>query len=178
MCKDNYNLSHDMKMQFVQVLKELQHEDGGFRGLSHGFAHLIATYAAIMSIANLDIPEAYDIVDIPKMKNNNFDIDKKPSYTDKNGVYLITRDNKGDFISYLTAFPGTFQNHINGENDLRSTYCAIVVANVLNIINWEDLSNDPLTKGVVENIKKCQIFEGGLGPEPYCVLMEDILIVV
>ncbi len=68
MFKDNYDLSHDMKMQFVQVLQELQHEDGGFRGSAHGFAHLIATYAAIMSIANLGI-QAYDIVDIPKMKN-------------------------------------------------------------------------------------------------------------
>ena len=87
MCKDNYDLSHDMKMQFVQVLKELQHEDGGFRGSPRGYAHLIATYAAMMTIANLGIPEAYDIVDIPKMKNfllkmknNNFDVDKKPSY--------------------------------------------------------------------------------------------------
>ena len=175
MCKDSYDLSYDMKMQFVQVLKELQHEDGGFRGSPRGYAHLIATYAAIMSIANLGIPEAYDIVDIPKMKNfllkmknNNFDIDKKPSYTDKNGIYLITRDNEGDFLSYHTAFPGTFQNHINGESDLRSTYCAMTTASVLNLINWNDLTNDPLTKGVVENIKNCQTFEGGLGPEPYC----------
>ena len=175
MCKDSYDLSYDMKIQFVQVLKELQHEDGGFRGSPRGYAHLIATYAAIMSIANLGIPEAYDIVDIPKMKNfllkmknNNFDIDKKPSYTDKNGVYLITRDSEGDFISYHTAFPGTFQNHINGESDLRSTYCAMTTASVLNLINWNDLTNDPLTKGVVENIKNCQTFEGGLGPEPYC----------
>ena len=175
MCKDSYDLSYDMKIQFVQVLKELQHEDGGFRGSPRGYAHLIATYAAIMSIANLGIPEAYDIVDIPKMKNfllkmknNNFDIDKKPSYIDKNGVYLITRDNEGDFLSYHTAFPGTFQNHINGESDLRSTYCAMTTASVLNLINWNDLTNDPLTKGVVENIKNCQTFEGGLGPEPYC----------
>ncbi len=50
-----------MKMQFVQVLKELQHEDGSFRCSPHGFAHLIASYAAIMSIANLGIPEANDI---------------------------------------------------------------------------------------------------------------------
>jgi len=175
MCKDNYDLSYDMKMKFVQVLKELQHEDGGFRGSPCGHAHLIATYAAIMSIVNLGIPEAYDIVDIPKMKNfllkmknNNFDIAQKPSYTDKNGVYLITRDVEGDFTSYHTAFPGTFQNHINGESDLRSTYCAMISANVLNLINWDDISNDPLTKGVVENIRNCQTFEGGLGPEPYC----------
>ena len=175
MCKDNYDLNYEQKMQFVQVLKELQHEEGGFRGSPRGYAHLIATYAAIMSIANLGIPEAYDIVDIPKMKNfllkmknNNLDIDKKPSYTDKNGVYLITRDIEGDFISYHTAFPGTFQNHINGESDLRSTYCAMITASILNLINWNDINNDPLTKGVVENIKNCQTFEGGLGPEPYC----------
>lgn len=175
MCKDNYDLNYEMKMQFVQVLKELQHEDGGFRGSPRGEAHLIATYAAVMSIVNLGIPEAYDIIDIPKMKNfllkmknNNFEINKKPSYTDKNGVYLITRENEGDFISYHTAFPGTFQNHINGESDLRSTYCAMTSASILNLINWNDLSNDPLTKGVVENIKNCQTFEGGLGPEPYC----------
>ena len=175
MCKDNKDLKYEMKMKFVQILKELQHEDGGFRGSPRGFAHLIATYAAVMSIVNLGIPEAYDIIDIPKMKNfllkmknNNFEIDKKPSYTDKNGVYLITRDTEGDFISYHTAFPGTFQNHINGESDLRSTYCAMITASVLNLINWKDLSNDPLTKGVVENIKNCQTFEGGLGPEPYC----------
>ena len=175
MCKDNYDLNYEMKMQFVQVLKELQHEDGGFRGSPKGFAHLIATYAGVMSVVNLGIPEAYDLIDIPKMKNfllkmknNNFEIEKKPSYTDKNGVYLITRDIEGDFISYHTAFPGTFQNHINGESDLRSTYCAMITASVLNLINWKDISNDPLTKGVVENIKNCQTFEGGLGPEPYC----------
>ena len=175
MCRDNYDLSYEMKMQFVQILKELQHEEGGFRGSPRGQAHLIATYAAVMSVVNLGIQEAYDLVDIPKMKNfllkmknNNFEIDKKPSYTDKNGVYLITRENEGDFISYHTAFPGTFQNHINGESDLRSTYCAITSASVLNLINWNDISNDPLTKGVVENIKNCQTFEGGLGPEPYC----------
>ena len=55
-------------MRFVQVLKELQHEDGGFLGSPKGFAHLITTYAALMSV-NLGIPEAYNLIDIPKMKN-------------------------------------------------------------------------------------------------------------
>ena len=103
-----------------------------------------------------------------KSKNNNFEVNKEPSYTDKNGIYLITRDKNNEISSYHTAFPGTFQNHINGESDLRSTYCALVIASVLNLINWEDITNDPLTKGIVENIKNCQTFEGGLGPEPYC----------
>ena len=177
LCKDNYAINHDNKLQLVKMLKELQHEDGGFRGAPKGHAHLISTYAAVMAIANLGIPEAYDIIDINKMKNyllkmknNQFEINKEPSYTDKNGIYLITRDKKetNEFISYHTAYPGTFQNHINGESDLRSTYCAMVTASVLNLINWDDLDNDPLTKGVVDNIKNCQTFEGGLGPEPYC----------
>ena len=175
MCKDNYALNQKDKMQFVQILKELQHEDGGFCGSPKGHAHLISTYAAVMAIVNLGIPEAYDIIDINKMKNfllkmknNEFDINQEPSYTDKNGVYLITRDKNNEFISYHTAYPGTFQNHINGESDLRSTYCAMVVASVLNLINYDDLENDPITKGVVNNIKNCQTFEGGLGPEPFC----------
>ena len=175
MSKDNYAINYETKLKFVDLLKELQHEDGGFRGAPKGLAHLISTYAAVMAIVALGIPEAYDIIDIPKMKNfllkmknNNFNIDKEPSYVDKNGVYLLTRDKKDEFISYHTAFPGAFQNHINGESDLRSTYCAITVASILNLINYDDLENDPITKGVVENIKNCQTFEGGLGPEPYC----------
>ena len=53
-----------------------------------------------MAILNLNIKEAYYIVDIPKMKNflmrmknNNFNIKEKPSYVDKNGVFLISRNN-------------------------------------------------------------------------------------
>lgn len=175
MCKNNYQLSYETKMKFVQILKELQHEEGGFRGVPKGYPHLISTYAAMMSIVNLEIPEAYDIVDITKMrnfllkmKNNNFEINNGPSFTDKNGIYLITRENKNECFTYKTAFPGTFQNHINGESDLRSTYCALTTASILNLIDYEHIEEDPLTKGVVQNIKKCQTFEGGLGPEPFC----------
>ena len=175
MCKKNYDLDFDTKMQFVKMLKELQHENGGFCGSPKGYANLIATYAGIISIINLEIKEAYEIINIPKMKNfllsmknNNFDITENNSYVDKNNIYLITRNNNNEMFSYHTAYPGTFQNHINGESDLRSTYCAIITASILNLINYENLENDDLTKGVINNIKNCQTFEGGLGPEPYC----------
>ena len=69
MSKDNYEITHDNKMQLVQILKELQHEDGGFCGSPKGYAHLISTYAAVMAIVNLGIPEAYEIINIDKMKN-------------------------------------------------------------------------------------------------------------
>ena len=98
--KDRYELSYDDKLKFVDMLKELQHPEGGFCGMPKGYAHLISTYGAMMAILNLNIKEAYDIVDIPKMKNfllrmknNNFNIKEKPSYVDKNGVFLISRNN-------------------------------------------------------------------------------------
>ena len=235
MTKDKYELSYDDKLKFVDMLKELQHPEGGFCGMPKGYAHLISTYGAMMAILNLNIKEAYDIVDIPKMKNfllrmknNNFNIKEKPSYVDKNGVFLISRNNdiiekeenlekkeennntekdenkeenlekkeennniqkdenkeenlekkeekenseKKEESSFEktycskshACFPGTFQNHINGESDLRSTYCAITVSYILNL-----LSDEKITEGIVSNIKACQTFEGGFGPEPYC----------
>ena len=69
MTKDKYELSYDDKLKFVDMLKELQHPEGGFCGMPKGYAHLISTYGAMMAILNLNIKEAYDIVDIPKMKN-------------------------------------------------------------------------------------------------------------
>ena len=198
------------------MLKELQHHEGGFCGMPKGYVHLISTYGAMMAILNLNIKEAYDIVDIPKMKNfllrmknNNFNIKEKPSYVDKNGVFLISRNNdiiekeenlekkdennntekdenkeenlekkeekenseKKEESSFEktycskshACFPGTFQNHINGESDLRSTYCAITVSYILNL-----LSDEKITEGIVSNIKSCQTFEGGFGQKPYC----------
>ena len=203
MTKDKYDLSYDTKLKFVEMLKELQHPDGGFCGMPKGYAHLISTYSAMMAIVNLGIKEAYDIVDIMKMKeflirmkNNHFNIKDKPSYIDKNGVFLIYRnenekneennkenkeskneENKNEnlqkniekscsFIncsSSHSCYPGTFQNHINGESDLRSTYCALTVCYILNL-----LSEPLLTSGVTSYIQSCQTFEGGFGPEPYC----------
>ena len=34
-----------------------------------GYVYLISTYGDMMAILNLNIKEAYDIVNIPKMKN-------------------------------------------------------------------------------------------------------------
>ena len=175
MTKEQYDLSIDQKLQLVKMLKELKHPEGGFCGCVRGHAHLISTYAAVMAILNLGIKEAYEIIDIKKMKayllrmkNNNFNIEKEPSSVDKNGLYLITRDDKSKMISFKTNAPGTFMNHISGESDLRSTYCAITVAYILNLLDLNNLEGNLISKGVVENIKNCQNFEGGLGPEPFC----------
>ena len=78
-----------------ELLKDLQHKDGGFIGKQKCEAHLLSTYAAVMAMVDLGIPEAYDIIDIQKMKNfllkmknNNFN-NKESSSVDKNGNFLI-----------------------------------------------------------------------------------------
>lgn len=168
MCKDEYELSINVKLKFVDFLKELQHPDGGFRGGSSGLSHLVSTYAAVMAILNLGIKEAYDIIDIPKMrqfllnmKNNHFKIEE--SYlVDKNGEFVLNKEKDNYCSSYSGTFPGAFSGHYNGESDLRATYSALTIASILNILD------DELTQGVVDNIKKCQTFEGGFAPEPFC----------
>ena len=98
MTKDRYELSYDDKLKFVDMLKELQHHESRFCGMPKGYAHLISTYGAMMAILNLNIKEAYDIVIFQKWKISYwewkiiiFNIKKKPSYVDKNGVFLISR---------------------------------------------------------------------------------------
>lgn len=169
MTKGEYELDISTKLEVVKFLKQLQHEDGGFCGMPRGMSHLVSTYAAVMAIVNLGIEEGYKIIDIPKMKkylmkmkNCQFDINTKPSYIDKNGTYLVTRTKENKCSQLYSTYPGAFSNHINGESDLRSTFCCISVAKMLNILD------DDLTKGVVEHIKKCQTYEGGFGPEPFC----------
>ena len=172
---NKYELSHDMKLKFVDYLKELRHPDGGFCGYNYGQAHLVSNYAAVMAIVNLDIKEAYDIIDkekmlkfLKRMKNIKYEKNIKNEKIieneiyDKNGNFLISKSSDDKSSEYKSNSSGSFQMHHNGESDLRATYCALTVAYILNILDEE------LLEGVVENIKLCQTFEGGLGPEPFC----------
>ena len=67
MLKDHCEIDYELKIKIVEFLKDFQHEDGGFRGSPKGEAEIVSTYAGVMAIVNLGIPEAYDIIDIPKM---------------------------------------------------------------------------------------------------------------
>ena len=165
----DYELPHSLKLKFVDILKELQHSEGGFRGYSYGIPHLASNYAAILAICLLGIKEAYDIINVEKMrnylksmKNNNTLKEGGSSFSDFKGNFILEKEDVEKLNSYRTSWPGAFQMHSCGESDLRATYCALIVADILNIIDNE------LTKGVIENIRQCQTVEGGLGPEPFC----------
>ena len=100
MLKGHNEIDHELKIKIVEFLKDFQHEDGGFRGSPKGEAEIVSTYAGVMAIVNLGIPEAYDIIDIPKMKNyllrlkNNIFEKKESTSFDKNGKFLIDIEKK------------------------------------------------------------------------------------
>ena len=98
MLKDHSNIDHGFKLKLVELLKDLQHEDGGFRGAPKGVAHISSTCIAVLAIINLGIPEAYDIIDIPKMRNyllkmkNTIFKNKESTLVDKNDNFLLDKE--------------------------------------------------------------------------------------
>ena len=95
--QEKIEIPFDEKMDFVKYLKELHHEDGGFSGYKGGIANVISSYAAVLAICILDIPEAYEIIDVGKMRefimrNKNNDIGNTKGVLDKNGNFLIRKE--------------------------------------------------------------------------------------
>lgn len=161
---DRYEFSHDMKAKFIYYLSDLIIYEGGFCGYSKGITHLISNYAAVLAIVSLNCKEAYDMIDRKAMKKCLMSMKKKGKEVgdilDKDNHFLIKNKN-GKISEQTTHNYGGFQVHENGESDLRATYCAVVVAYILNIID------DEFEAGICELISKCQSHEGGLGPEPF-----------
>ncbi len=84
---------------------------------------------------------------------NNF------SYLNKSGVDLC-RSNGEKVVYYAvskveTSHPGSFQNSVNGEFDLRTIYRTLIIADILNLLDQE------LTRGMSNFTASCQTYEGG-----------------
>lgn len=140
--------------KFTTYLTNLHNTvEGGFRGWIGMDSHMASTYAAMLAIANIGTEDAYKIIDKDLMlkylksmcshSSESTDEPKKSSkvYANEDGGYLM---------------------HINGENDLRAWYWALVVADILGL-----LPNEELTAGLGDFIQKCQTYEGGIACNPY-----------
>ena len=161
---DQLCLPDELKSQYITYLQNFINSDKkGFSGYhKNSFSHLISTYAAVLAIVCLDSEKAYSLIDKKAMKDYLMLMKKQNTDTtnDIKGNFLINK--KSDKVSEISVnYSGAFQAHVNGESDLRATYCALVIAYILNILD------DDLTSGVAEHIAKCQTYEGGFGPEPY-----------
>ena len=117
--------------------------------------HLISTFAAVMAIVSIGTKEAYELIDVPKMRD--FLLSLKNNGEEKT-------EKQGSCLHVDATLPGSFAAHPHGENDMRGVYCAIVVADVLGLLPEEE--EPELSKGVGDYVASCQTYEGGLSCTP------------
>ena len=135
-------------------------KEGGFCGGPQQLPHLAPSYAACLTLATLARTDGFDRVD-------------------RTAMYA--------FLKSLKQPDGSFAMHLDGECDVRSTYCALTVASLLNLLTpevqrlfvglcvWEQENlkfakkkkkKKKLTAGTAEYVLSCQTYEGGFGGAP------------
>ncbi|KEP60615.1 UNVERIFIED_CONTAM: prenyltransferase and squalene oxidase repeat-containing protein [Hammondia hammondi] len=65
-----------------------------------------------------------------------------------------------DWLMRVKSHGGGFRMHVDGEIDMRGTYCAVATASMLHMLT------DELVEGVPEYVAACQTYEGGIAGEP------------
>lgn len=135
--------------------------------------HIASTYAAMLTIVIIGTKEAYEVVDVAKMKSylsgikNNLDIEYEQ--ISEHNAWVLKNKKSGETFKHagtskvLGTLPGSMPIHENGEMDMRGIYCALCVADILNLV--ED--NEELTRGMGDFIANCQTYEGGISYSPY-----------
>ncbi|CAF0912865.1 unnamed protein product [Rotaria sordida] len=116
-------------------LQRCQHPNGGFGGGPGQIAHLAPTYAAVNALCLLRSEKAYKILNREKLS-----------------TWLETIRNPSN---------GSFSLHVNGESDIRATYCAASVATLCQLEDRAELFED-----TAEWVASCQTYEGGFGACP------------
>ena len=167
-------LTESHKAKCVSYLRQCWNPtEGGFAGAPGLQVHVASTYAAMLAIANIGTKEAFDIVDRELMRKylirikNNLDLtheQKEPHNTwkfyDRETGELYKHDGTHNVKGTL---PGSLPIQDNGEMDMRGLYCALVTADLLDLID----DNEEFTRGMGDFIASCQTYEGGISYGPY-----------
>jgi len=95
-----------MTEMIISFLSSCQSKTGGFGGGPDQIAHLATTYAAINALCTLNTSKALGIINTKTLC---------------------------EWIKTLKLANGAFRMHVDGEEDLRGTYCAITVAKLCNL---------------------------------------------
>ena len=132
----NYNDQEKLnliKNKYLNYLKKRLTKEGLFSGFNYDFPNLISNYATINSIILIGTEESYQ---------------------------LINRELFYKYLLSLKTSENSFCSSNNGESDLRSTFSAIYIAYMLNILT------DELIFGVKDFVKSCFNYDGGFSPLP------------
>lgn len=73
---------------------------------------------------------------------------------------MINREKMYNWLLSIKQKDGSFAMHRDGEPDVRATYCGLVVAKLLDILD------EKLKENCADYIAKCQTYEGGFGGSP------------
>ena len=119
----------------INYLKKRISDDGGYSSSPEQLGNTVLTYTAINALAIIGSESGFRTID-------------------RKSIYK--------FLLSLKHEDGTFGTEDGSNSDVRSTYCAISVASLLNILTPE------LERGVVDFIVKCQGYDGGFAPNPNC----------
>ena len=133
----DFEFSEELKSQVIVFIAECKSKiTGAFAGGPYQLSHLAPTYASLCTLISINSPSGYEIID-------------------RKGIYNFMLSMKRKDLL------GAFKMHENGESDMRSAYCAICVASVLNILD------DAISEHVGEYIVSCQNCDGGFAAEPF-----------
>ena len=140
------DLEEDLRADVVEFLASCQHESGGFGGGPGQLAHLAPTYAAMSALVTIGTKEAMAVVDVGELRAWLMRLKT---------VTTTTRKEDGEDVVV-----GSFAMHVDGESDVRGSYCALAVAHLCKVLDEE------LTRGVANYVAECQTHEGGFAGEP------------
>lgn len=128
-------ISDDISKLVSEKINTLIIEDGlgGIGGGLNQLGHAASAYASVLC---LTLIKDYETLD--RIRPNIY-------------KWLFETLRNGD---------GSFLMHNDGETDVRSTYCVLVIASLLNIVT------DELVENTATWISKCQTFEGGFAGIP------------
>ncbi|KYQ89144.1 protein farnesyltransferase beta subunit [Tieghemostelium lacteum] len=129
----NLDSMQDVSERTASYFTVLQNSDGGFGGGNTHTSHSVSTFAAVSALFSVGTEQVYNV---------------------------INRETMYQYLLRMKTQEGAFRTEIGGEVDSRSTYCAIAVASMLNILT------DELKSGVAEFLERCQTYEGGFGAYP------------
>ncbi|KAL6767596.1 hypothetical protein ACKKBF_B35885 [Auxenochlorella protothecoides x Auxenochlorella symbiontica] len=122
----------------ITFLASCQDPEGGFGGGPYQLPHLAPTYAAVAALVTLGGPQALSVIDRPALMR---------------------------FLLRMCIPPeqgGGMVMHDGGEVDVRGCYCALAACHMLNL----DVQTLADCCGMVDFIRRCQSYEGGIGGEP------------
>ncbi|EFA78629.1 alpha-glucosidase [Heterostelium album PN500] len=126
---------NELTPRTITFLEKLQNKSrgGGFAGGIDQESHVVSTFAAVNALLALNSEQAYKVID---------------------------RESMYRFLLAMKTDHGSFRTQADGEDDSRSTYCAVVIASLL------DIATPRLMSGVAEYLAACQTYEGGFGGTP------------